>query len=222
LKVVAISDTHSYHRKVVIPEADVLVHAGDVTFRGELAIVEDFANWLKELPIKQKIVIFGNHEIGFQHGPKRAPAIKLLQDAGVIYLESSEVVIDGIKFYGDPHQPWFHDWEWNLPRGKALADKWKLIPNDTNVLITHGPPFGIMDQAPRMNAVGYENVGCQDLFNRLSDLDKLQAHVFGHIHEGYGSRQIGPCLFVNAAVCTGNYNPSNPPIVFEVFNESKA
>jgi Icc-related predicted phosphoesterase len=215
MKIVAISDTHSHHRKLIIPEADVLVHAGDITWRGELPIVEDFANWLKELPIKHKIVIFGNHELGFRAGYKREPAIKLLQDAGIIYLEDSGINIEGVQFWGSPWQPWFHDWEFNLQRGKDIAAMWAKIPDNTNVLITHGPPYLIMDEAPR-GVFDHENVGCKDLLDRLGNLTELKYHVFGHIHHGYGTKQMGPCTFVNASSCTEKYNPENPPIVVEI------
>lgn len=215
LKIVAISDTHSYHRQITLPEADVLVHAGDITFRGELPVIEDFAAWLKEQPIKHKVVIFGNHELGMAHGYKRPLAIQALKDAGIHYLQDSGVTIDGVNFWGSPWQPWFHDWEFNLARGKPLADRWALIPDNTNVLITHGPPHLILDEAPRGFA-SYENVGCEDLFKRLQDLNQLKYHVFGHIHHAYGTKQVGPCTFVNASSCTESYKPTNPPLVFEV------
>lgn len=215
LKICCISDTHSKHRQIVLPEADVLVHAGDITWRGEMSIIEDFAAWLKEVPIKHKIVIFGNHELGFEAGPKRQPAIKALHDAGLIYLEDSEVVIDGVKFWGSPVQPWFHSWEFNRQRGQDIKKHWDMIPDDTNVLITHGPPYQILDLAPR-GVFGAEAVGCKDLFDKLGSLEKLKVHVFGHIHHGYGQVQVGPCTFVNASICTESYNPTNKPIVVEI------
>ena len=215
MKLVAISDTHSHHRKVQLPEGDVLIHAGDISWRGELPIIEDFAAWLKEQPHKWKIVIFGNHEIGFQYGPKRPKAIKMIEDAGAIYLENDGVEIEGVRFWGSPVQPWFHDWEWNYARGPEIAAVWAEIPEDTNVLITHGPPYLIMDEGPR-GVFDTENVGCKDLMNRLADLPNLKAHIFGHIHAGYGVKQVGPCTFVNAASCTESYAPTNPPIVIEV------
>ena len=215
MRLVIISDTHSYHRKVVIPDGDVLIHCGDVTWRGELPIVEDFADWLKALPIKHKVVIYGNHEIGFQHGYKRAQAIQLIKDSGAHYLEDSGITIDGVNFYGSPASPFFHNWEWNYQRGKDIAAVWSKIPTDTNVLITHGPPYMILDEAPR--GVGsHENVGCQDLLNRIMELPDLKVHAFGHIHHGYGTKQVAQCTFVNGSVCTEKYEPINPPIVVEI------
>jgi Icc-related predicted phosphoesterase len=221
LKIVAISDTHSYHRQLVIPDGDVLVHAGDLTFKGELSVIEDFADWIKALPHKHKVVIFGNHELGFQYGPKRPKAIKMIEDAGAIYLEDSATMIDGIKFYGSPVQPFFHNWEFNYQRGKDIAAVWAKIPTDTNILITHGPPYMILDGVPKPTAfvdegVVYEHVGCKDLLERIADLPHLKAHIFGHIHAGYGTVQVGPTTMINAASCTEGYAASNPPIVFEV------
>ena len=215
MKIVAISDTHAKHRELVIPDGDVLVHAGDVTWKGELSIVEDFANWLKDLPHKHKVIIFGNHELGFQYGPKREKAIELIKNAGVTYLENDGATIEGVNFWGSPVQPWFHDWEWNYPRGPGIAAIWSKIPDDTNVLITHGPPAYIMDEAPR-DWSGFENVGCKDLLDRIGNLENLKAHIFGHIHAGYGTKQVGQCIFVNAASCTEAYSATNPPIVIEV------
>lgn len=215
LKIVAISDTHSHHRKLDIPDGDVLLHAGDISWRGELPIIEDFSHWMKEQPHKYKIVIHGNHEIGHQYGHKRQPGLKMFADAGLIYLQNSGIEIDGINFWGSPVQPTFHDWEYNVDRGPEIAAIWAQIPTNTNVLITHGPPHLIMDEAPR-GVFGHENVGCRDLMNRLADLPDLKAHVFGHTHAGYGTRQIGPCLFVNASSYTEAYAATNPPIVFEV------
>jgi Icc-related predicted phosphoesterase len=215
MKIACISDTHSHHRKVIIPEADVLIHAGDITFRGELPILEDFCNWMKDIPIKDKVVIFGNHELGFQYVYKREKALQMVKDAGLHYLENSSIIINGLNFWGSPVQPWFHDWEWNYQRGKDIAAIWAQIPTDTNVLITHGPPYLIMDEAPR-GVVSFENVGCKDLLERLNDLPDLKLHVFGHIHAGYGTKDMGPVKFVNASSCTEKYVPANPPIVVEI------
>lgn len=215
MKIVSISDTHSYHREIVVPDGDVLVHAGDMTFKGELSVIEDFADWIKSLPHKHKVVIFGNHELGMQHGPKRPKAIKMIEDAGVIYLEDSRAEIEGLKFWGSPAQPFFHNWEFNYQRGKDIAAVWAKIPDDTNVLITHGPPYGVLDSVPRIDG-SVDRVGCQDLLERIADLPDLKAHIFGHIHAGYGTMQVGPTLMVNAASCTEAYAASNSPIVIEV------
>lgn len=211
MKICAISDSHSYHRDLVIPEADVLLHAGDITWKGELSILGDFSNWLKDIPIKHKIIVCGNHELGIEHGNKRQPALAMFADAGAIYLEDSGVEIDGIKFWGSPVSPFFHDWEWNRHRGKDISVHWDKIPDDTNVLITHSPPYGIGDMT-----IAGDNVGCEDLTRRINHLPNLKLHVFGHIHPGYGLKKVGDIYFANASVCTNKYDPTNPPIVVEI------
>jgi predicted phosphodiesterase len=215
MKLVPISDTHSFHRKVNVPEGDVLICCGDITGRGEMAIIEDFVDWMKEQPHRNKLVVFGNHEKGMEKGYKREPALALLREAGIIYLEDSGVEIDGIHFWGSPWQPLFYSWEFNLPRGKALAEKWALIPNSTDVLITHGPPFNILDEAPR-DFGSTEHCGCEELAKRVFELPNLKAHFFGHIHYSHGQQEINGIKFVNAAICTEDYKPTNPPIVVEI------
>jgi len=215
MKICAISDTHSQHRKITIPECDLLIVSGDITFKGELSVIEDFSNWLTEIPAKNKAIIFGNHEIGFEAGPKRQKAISMITNSGANYLEDDSIEIDGLKIWGSPVQPRFFDWEFNRNRGKDIDRHWQMIPNDTNILITHGPPYSIMDEAPR-GIGGYENVGCVDLLNRIADLKELKLMVFGHIHAGYGIKKIDHTTFVNASTCNEKYQPINPPIIIDI------
>lgn len=180
MRLVCISDTHSLHRRIPdIPDGDVLIHAGDCLGAGTLENVEDLNDWLGTLPHRHKIVIAGNHDWVFQEAPA------LARDAltNAIYLEDSGVEIDGIRFWGSPWTPTFLDWAFMLDRGQALHDRWMQIPDDTDVLITHGPPKGIGDEA--LMGFRCQNVGCVDLLHRIEQM-RLKAHIFGHIHEGYG------------------------------------
>jgi len=213
MKIVCISDTHTMHNtsRIQIPDGDVLIHAGDITGHGGLKPIIEFSAWLKRQPHKHKIVIAGNHDWCFQNRD-RDMSIKEISTAAT-YLEDSAIVIDGVKFYGSPWQPEFCDWAFNLPRGAALKEKWDMIPNDTDVLITHGPPLNILDWCPG------GNVGCSDLRSRVLNMPNLKYHVFGHIHESYGTEKHGNTTFVNASVCTGRYEPINQPIVLELKNE---
>lgn len=216
-KICAISDTHSYHRKLVIPECDLLIHAGDITWKGELDIIEDFSNWLKELPIKHKIIVMGNHEIGLENSAKGNIAIKMIEGSGAIYLENTSTIIDGLKIHGSPCSPFFHNWQWNRHRGKDIAAEWAKIPNDVDILITHSPPYMILDEVPR-GVSSVENVGCKDLLERIDQLKQLKLNVFGHIHEGASETPMERygVKYVNASSCNKKYEPINKPVVIDL------
>lgn len=207
MRIVCISDCHQKLDKVVVPDGDVLIHAGDSTFRGDIREITKFARMLEALPHKVKICIAGNHDWLFQTNPSLAQS---LLPEGVIYLQDSWCVVDGLVFYGSPWQPEFCNWAFNLPRGEALRKKWDLIPDKVDVLITHGPPFGIRDDVP-----GGERVGCGDLLKAVERV-KPQLHVFGHIHNGYGMFCKDGITFVNASVCDERYMPLNAPIVIDL------
>ena len=226
---------------------DVLIHAGDLTYFGVLDEIEEALLFLNKLPHKHKLVVAGNHDFYFdQRFPdghlfrnwriKRPKPVSdmLTQYQHLTYLQDNDIVIDGIKFYGSPWQPWFQDWAFNFPAdiegfGKyaqikhsteAAKKKWAEIPEDTNVLITHGPPWGFLDQATDEND---NRVGCPELRNRITDgLPDLKSHIFGHIHEQYGlmretlNYNRDPVTFVNAAICNRNYEPINAPIVIDI------
>jgi len=206
MRIVAISDTHGLHENLIIPDGDVLIHAGDLTSQGKLSQIKEFNSWFGSHPHRHKIAIAGNHDWALQTAPE--DAINLLTSC--IFLQDSGVEIDGLKIYGSPWQPVFFNWAFNLPRGDSLKKVWSKIPIDTDVLITHGPPFGVLDLVP-----SGEHVGCEDLKGRLCELN-LRAHIFGHIHEGYGTKTVNDCKFVNASTCTNRYLPLNLPIVIDL------
>ena len=211
VRLVCISDTHSLHRRIPeVPDGDILIHAGDCLGAGTLSDVEELNDWLGTLRHQHKIVIAGNHDWVFQEAPELAR--EALSNA--TYLEDAGVEIEGFRFWGSPWTPTFLDWAFMLDRGQPLYDRWKLIPDDTNVLITHGPPRGIGD----LVAMGFQcrNVGCQDLLHRVDQLSSLKAHIFGHIHEGYGEYRRGQTRLINASTCTERYEPTNPPIVLDL------
>jgi Icc-related predicted phosphoesterase len=193
MKIVCISDTHARHHLTVVPDGDILVHGGDITRHGSLEDVESFDLWLGTLPHKHKVMICGNHDFCFQKQPAEARG----RITNAIYLEDSGCEIEGLSFYGSPWQPWFFDWAFNLPRGEALAEMWAKIPLGVDVLITHGPPQGILDETNRG-----ESVGCRDLLERVLKI-KPRLHVFGHIHEAAGRLKIEDTIFVNASTQMG-------------------
>ena len=133
-KIICLSATHNSHERLRVPDGDILIHAGDATIRGTIAETTAFIDWFADQPHKYKILVAGNHDWLFEIS--RSTARRLLDDS-IIYLEDSAVVIENLKFYGSPWQPRFYDWAFNLNRGAELAEKRRMIPPDTDVLITH-------------------------------------------------------------------------------------
>jgi Icc-related predicted phosphoesterase len=205
MRLVLISDTHGQQERVQVPPGDVLIHAGDLTAHGWIEELPALNDFLGTLPHRHKIVIAGNHDFCFE--ADLAACARLLTNA--VYLQDEAITLDGVKFYGSPWQPWFFEWAFNLRRGPEIRAKWDLIPPDTDVLITHGPPFGRRDR----NAEG-ERVGCQDLWDVVQQV-RPTLHVFGHIHEGYGLTAGTPTAFANASSCDLAYRPVNAPLVFD-------
>ena len=193
-RIVAMADTHNRHSALVVPDGDVLIHAGDLTGRGSLPELEAVADWLRAQPHAHKVVVGGNHDFALQRNPEVARALF----HGLTFLEDSEVTLAGLRLWGSPWQPWFYDWAFNLKRGPELDAKWKLIPEGIDVLVTHGPPLGFGDKCD-----DGERVGCEDLLRHLSRV-KPRLHLFGHIHEDRGQWQLGPTKIVNCTTSEGD------------------
>ncbi|MGH9948517.1 MAG: metallophosphatase domain-containing protein [Pyrinomonadaceae bacterium] len=214
MRIVCISDTHNCNSQIVVPDGDILIHSGDATITGTVEEIKRFNAWFESLPHKHKIFVAGNHDWLFERNNDLA---RLLLNTKIIYLEDSSVEIDGLKIYGSPWQPRFYDWAFNLMRGAELAAKWKLIPNDIDILITHGPPNGILDEVPRQWGIDYK--GCEELRKRVEEVaafGRLKLHVFGHIHCGYGMQEKFGVKFVNASNCDEAYNPVQKPNVIDI------
>lgn len=210
MEIVCLSDTHNLHRELRVPDGDVLIHAGDATGQGSFKEVAAFLRWMDALPHRHKILVAGNHDWLFQRDSDIARMI--LQDhPGITYLQDSGCEVEGLLIWGSPWQPWFMSWAFNLPRGgQAIREAWNRIPVATDVLVTHGPPHGVLDQVGQG-----ESLGCEELSIRLAAV-KPRLHVFGHIHDGYGQAKRGQTTFVNASICDEDYRPVNPPIVVRV------
>ena len=204
---VFLSDTHNCNEQIAVPDGDVLIHAGDATNRGTIDEITAFNQWFSNLPHKIKIFVAGNHDLLFERRPKLAQS---LLSENIIYLQDSAIEIENLKIYGSSWQPRFFDWAFNLNRGREIAEKWHLIPNETDVLITHGPPFGILDETP-----GGDFAGCEELRKKVEEI-RPRLHVFGHIHSGYGRQEKFGALFVNASNCDEDYLPVNQPIIVDL------
>lgn len=231
VKLIFISDTHSLHEgmlynlnKLTDPDqTNILIHCGDLTNVGREYETKDFVRWFERLQgFNLKIFIAGNHDFSFEKKPDYLSELidkEELLKSNVVYLEdeSYEYLIPEfnkpLKFYGSPWQPEFYDWAFNLPRnGNGLNDKWNNIPSDVDVLITHGPSYGILDKTP-----DNLNVGCELLRMRVLEL-KPFIHSFGHIHNSRGFEMYNRTLCINAAICTEQYRPINKPIIVDISN----
>lgn len=233
MRLVFISDTHLIDvirgTPLHVPDGDVLVHCGDATMRGTYPEIAQFATSFAAYPHKHKVFVPGNHDWGFQtqlaeRGSKGEEIdwAHCLMDRGV--------TIEGVKFWGSPWQPEFCNWAFNLPRGPALRAHWDKIPNDTDVLVTHSPPMGVLDRvwgyekkwvkakghvAPRRVA---EHVGCADLLLAVKRVNP-RVHAFGHIHCHYGTRSGVDGLrtvFINCALADERYYLTNKPVVYDL------
>jgi Icc-related predicted phosphoesterase len=218
MKLVVTSDCHGRLTRARIPQGDVLILAGDILANrsgdpdidaafqlNEIRELDDFCG---ALGFKHVLLIAGNHDWVFE---RYKDAHRVLKN--IVYLEDNGNELDGVRFWGSPHQPWFFDWAFNHPRnGAALAHYWSLIPDDTDVLITHGPPYGILDLPFGKG----EPAGCELLLKRVKQVNP-RVHIFGHIHGSYGKQQIGRTLFVNACLCNEAYDPVNPPHIIDLW-----
>jgi Icc-related predicted phosphoesterase len=209
LKIVFISDTHLRHRNypIDVPECDLLIHSGDALSKGSADELRQFAPWFDGLKAKRKIFVAGNHDWVFE---KENALARSLLPKEVIYLQDELVEVGGLKIYGSPWQPEFCEWAFNLVRGWPLRKKWEAIPEGIDILVTHGPPMGILDYSK----FGNEHVGCGDLRQELYRV-KPKIHAFGHIHGDYGTAVWANTLFVNASLCDEAYVASHPPIAVE-------
>jgi len=230
MKIVCISDTHNKHNKLIIPDGNIILHAGDSTGRGKRKEIESFIKWYGGLPHTYKVLIAGNHDWGFDSA--RASEYEELCDKhNIIYLNDSECVItdfdtgEDIKIWGSPVQPEFFNWAFNRARSKPesrdfgnqggynhhdfIGTHWDMIPKDTDILITHGPAHGFLDQVKMLGSPNLgQNVGCELLADKIAEI-KPKLHVSGHIHEARGVfvDKLRNITYVNASSLDERYIP---------------
>lgn len=194
VRCVAISDTHMCHASITLPEADVLIHAGDCTNFGRADEVDAFLNWFGRQPHPHKILVPGNHDMIFDepywarrwsdwsNEPGSVSTLRnKARQLGVVILEDQSVTISGVRFFGSPwtidDMPWVMGF---ASSPDSIAEKWAGIPEGTDVLITHQPPFGRGDRE-----MPGTHTGCPFLAHRVKEL-RPKFHVFGHVHVDYG------------------------------------
>ena len=181
MNITVISDTHNKHEYLDIPLSDVIIHCGDFSSGGEISTFK-FLNWFKTLKNPYKILVAGNHD---EYVEKKGKFwfTEYCKNIGIIYLQDSSVIIDGIKIYGSPYSNTFGNWSF-MKHESTIKDIWDLIEEDSDIVITHGPAYGILDLVNQ--DILEPNVGSQSLSEKLKTLPKIKYHLFGHIHEAYG------------------------------------
>lgn len=195
-----VSDLHGFQPQLV--GGDILIICGDLTARNTKDEYTRFISWLSKLPYRCKIVIAGNHDGLIEKG-----TVTIGNDQ-IHYLCDSGYEFEGIKIWGSPWTPTFLNWYFMKDRGDPIKEKWDLIPSDTDILVTHGPPYGIFDET-----VDEIRVGCEDLKKAVQERIKPRIHCFGHIHECGGSiSEMDGITYVNCSYIDEHYRPVNSPI----------
>lgn len=216
MRIVFISDTHNLHKKISIPKCDLLLHCGDFSSRGTKNELVNFLDWFAEQPAREKVFIAGNHDFICESNPDQVYSI--VKNYNVNYLFESSVRLEGLNIFGSPWVTYLPNWAFSFKRNNPneAISAWAKIPDNTDILLTHTPPYRIFDRVDRSMYVGEDlNVGCPHLLDRVNKV-KPKIHAFGHIHEGYAGAEKGGINFINAASCTIKYNPTNSPVVFDL------
>ena len=203
IKICAVSDTHSYQWDVKIPKCDIFIFAGDAGLTDNVR-AWDFYNWLDNLDACYKVIVMGNHDSICERVGKEI-CKEFFNNA--IYLENQSVEIEGIKIWGSPFSKMFNNWYF-MRYDNELKEIWDTIPEDTDIVVTHGPAFGWLDR------VGWKNEGSQTLRDRLEEI-KPKYHICGHIHSEHNIVQKRNTIIVNASILDNDYKMSFEPIVFD-------
>jgi Icc-related predicted phosphoesterase len=205
IRLVLISDTHELHRELDVPDGDILIHCGDISMMSRsLAAIEDFDDWLGGLPHKVKLLVPGNHEFVLEDPARRG----LITNATMLINESVKVM--GLRIWGSPVTP-LCGAAFGLISDRERTELYGQIPADTDIVITHGPPYGVLDREP-----GSEyHAGCRQLLAAIQRV-KPRLHVFGHAHGCFGKMDSPDTLFVNVALLGSDGSLSSSPVVLQM------
>lgn len=230
IRIANISDTHTYHRQLDMPEVDLVLCSGDISFKGEKHVIEDFNQWAGELKrlgkTKEFVTIVGNHELAFDPSHYTYDVARKELFTNCHYLEDSSIELFGLNIYGSPATPWFHNWAFNKYRGDEIRETWDKMTEShkqksIDIVMTHGPASHILDWV-ETRVWSWESdqpvrdyVGCSDLLKALKEI-RPTMHLCGHIHQAYGTKKKHDILFVNASNCTEEYEATNPVIIVEL------
>jgi Icc-related predicted phosphoesterase len=213
MKIIAVSDLHGTLQEII--PCDLLLLAGDLCpienhgleFQAQW-LNGPFRAWLSRQPAKKIVGVCGNHDFVFEQAPERVPA-----DLPWTYLQDRGIKWEGLQIYGTPWQPWFFDWAFNLYEDDLQA-KWQAIPEGTDILVLHGPPYGYGDGVPEGDGV-VRRCGSPSLLTRIEEI-KPKLAVFGHIHEGRGQWKLGPTMLANVSLLDEKYQPVYSPWEFDL------
>ncbi|KAH0786308.1 metallophosphoesterase domain-containing protein 1 [Histomonas meleagridis] len=229
IRLLCLSDTHGMHEQIPqeqLFKCDILIFAGDFSNLGNPKEVASFVKWIDALGIKNNIVIAGNSDLPFEtkklehfrniyqsYSKTNIPIedVKnyVLDDKNITYLEHNSCVIDGIKIFGSPYQPEFKDLAFNM-YGNDAVSRWSDVPNDADIIITHGPPKEIGDTT----STGF-HAGCPEL-RKAIEKAKPALCIFGHIHEAHSIQTIGETLYCNVSILDGKNHVANKPTYIDM------
>jgi hypothetical protein len=221
MKIWFISDTHCQHEKLEVPDVDMVIHCGDEATSRDPAWnaveAEKFFEWYRGLPIRDKVFVPGNHSVAFSRGMTSENTYK---EGGIRVLRDHGMLCGELSVYGSPWTPsWGGCWAYMRSRPK-MHDVWQTLPEYADIIVTHGPPKGILDITHDHDTGHLIQVGCRSLRKRIEQI-KPKIHAFGHIHDEDGVNNYGvyhrhDTLFVNCSVCDRKGKFKNPGIVLEI------
>ncbi len=204
MKIWFISDTHNEHLGLQVPQADMDIHCGDESTQKKTELNEPesrrFFDWYANLDIATKVFVPGNHSTAIAQG-KVTP----VDYPDVHFLLHESITLSGLRLFGSPYTPVFHDWAYMQKRSR-MDQAWQKVPADTDILITHGPPKGVLDLTHDMNSTGLAQVGCAALRRHVENRITPAIHAFGHLHDekginNYGMYSRGATQYINCACC---------------------
>lgn len=211
MKFVVISDTHGLHKNINLPHGDVLIHCGDITEEDTKEQVAEFLEWFSALPYQYKIFIGGNHDFFLD---RNAEQFYKMIPKNLIYLNNKGFQIGNIKLWGSPTVPDLIYWAFGKTRGAEMKEHWDYyLPTEPiDILITHTPPFGILDSPKRGGCLG-----CEELLKKVK-ANPPKYHLFGHIHGSSGILKKKDTTFINASIVHSRLGAIHSPAVFELYN----
>lgn len=209
MKAVFVSDTHFalLNKMIEIPDGDILFHSGDLDVYNEEQF-NVFREWMRRLPHKYKIIVPGNHDL-FWKNEKNG----VIDYGDFILLIHDKIEVDQLSIFGSPFTPRFGNWAFMYDK-EYQNYIWKDVPNNLDVLITHGPLYGILDYVKDGIFAG-RNAGCRGLRQRVFDA-KPKIHCFGHIHGGAGTTKEDGIYFINSSVVDDIYQYNGQQVTAEI------